>query len=168
MKYASKQALIDRIESEHERFVDLAATIPVARYREEGVWGEGWTVKDLFAHLAEWEQMFLHWYREGAAGRTPSLPAEGYSWKQLPALNREIWKRHRRSSWKRVHEAFERSYLEILALAKGLDEEALLRPGHFAWTGKHPLVTYLGPNTASHYSAATRILKRWLRTRSGE
>jgi hypothetical protein len=165
MKYASKKELLDRIETEHEAFVELAAKIPVKRYREEGVWGEGWTIKDLFAHLTEWEQMFLRWYRQGREGEQPALPAEGYKWNELPRLNRAIWKKHRNASWKRVHEAFERSYGEILSLTTSLSGRELLTPGHFAWTGKHPLTTYLGPNTCSHYRAAAGILKRWLKRR---
>jgi hypothetical protein len=51
------------------------------------------------------------------------------------------------------------------ALARGLPERELLEPGRFAWTGKNPLTTYLGANTASHYRTATKILKRWLRQR---
>lgn len=68
MKYTSKTAFVERMHAEHARFLSLAASIPRARYDEPGVWGEGWTVKDLFAHLTEWEQMLLAWYNAGLAG----------------------------------------------------------------------------------------------------
>ena len=44
-----------------------------------------------------------------------------------------------------------------------ISEEELLTPGNFAWTTKYPLTTYFGANTCSHYSAATKILRRWLK-----
>jgi hypothetical protein len=166
MKYASKKDLIDQIESEHAALLAIVESIPRSRYAEAGVWGEGWTIKDLLAHLTEWEQMFLCWYRDGLADRQPAMPAEGYKWSELPRLNREIWRKHRRTSWKRVREAFDRSYEEILSLGKSLSQRQLLTPGVFPWTKKHPLTTYLGANTCSHYRAAIRILKRWSRRHS--
>ncbi|MBZ0171777.1 MAG: ClbS/DfsB family four-helix bundle protein, partial [Phycisphaerales bacterium] len=40
-------------------------------------------------------------------------------------------------------------------------EAELLEPGRFAWTGRYPLTTYLGANTASHYAAGSKILRRY-------
>ena len=49
MRSTTNKELIERIEKEHLAFVDLATSIPKMRYREEGVWGDGWTIKDLLA-----------------------------------------------------------------------------------------------------------------------
>jgi hypothetical protein len=144
-------------------FLELLAPIPTSRHREAGVWGDGWTIQDLVAHLAEWQMMFLRWYREGRDGGAPTLPAPGYKWNQTPELNRAIWRKRRRGAGARIRQEFEDSYREILELVAGLPPEALLKPGHFPWTGKHPLTTYLAPNTCSHYRFATKILKRWVR-----
>lgn len=163
MRFSSKEALLRSIEDEHERFVAMAATIPTVNYSETGVWGDGWTVKDLFAHLTEWEQMFLRWYRLGVTGEDFERPAPGYKWNQTPALNREIQRRYRDSPWESVRARFDSSYKEILELTRSLSESELLSPGHFGWTGKYPLTTYLAPNTCSHYRTATKILQRWLR-----
>lgn len=107
--------------------------------------------------------MFLRWYREGTGGTHPALPAPGYKWNQTPELNQAIWHKHRQKSTKRVLEEFDASYDEILSLVRALPAKKLLTPGIFAWTGKHPLTTYLAPNTCSHYRVATKILKRWLK-----
>ncbi len=141
----------------------LLSTIPKKRYSEPGVWGDGWSIKDLLAHLTEWEQMFLSWYREGKGGGHPVLPAPGYKWNQTPELNHAIWSKHRKKSLKRVLGDFDASYDEILSVARDLAEKQLLKPGCYAWTGAIPLASYLGPNTCSHYRTACKILKRWLR-----
>jgi len=166
MKFTSKSELIDKIEKEHQILLGLANSIPRPRYREEGVWGDDWTIQDLFAHLTEWEQMFLSWYREGREGGKPALPAPGYKWNQTPELNRAIWRKHRRKSLRKVLGEFDASYDEILSLVRKLSSAELRTPGHFAWTGKHALTTYLAPNTCSHYRTATKILKRWLKTQT--
>jgi hypothetical protein len=163
MRFSSKRELLERIEREHQALVSLVESIPRGRYRERGVWGDGWTVNDLLAHLTEWEQMFLAWYRAGRGGGKPEMPAPGYGWRQTPALNQAIWRKHRRDSADRVRSRFDASYREILSLARRLTEAQLLEPGAYAWTGKVPLSAYLAPNTSSHYRTATKILKRWLR-----
>jgi hypothetical protein len=163
MRYASKRALVDDIEAEHVRLIDLLGTIPASRRREPGVWGDGWTVSDLVAHLAAWHLMFLRWHREGREGRRPALPAPGYTWRETPALNRAIWQQHRRTSYGRALRDFERSYEQLLALASSLPPKALFEPGHIGWSGTAPLATYLSANTASHYRFARKVLTRWLR-----
>jgi hypothetical protein len=163
VRFNSRGEFLESVQAEHEKFLALAGSVPQKRYGEKGVWGDGWTIKDLFAHLTEWEQMFLGWYREGLAGEVPVLPAVGYKWNQTPKLNQAIWRKHKAKSWKKVYAEFERSYQEVLSLAECLTEEQLLTPGHFPWTRKHPLTGYLAPNTCMHYRTASRILKRWLR-----
>lgn len=165
MRYSSKADLIDDIEREHRALVELVDSLPPARLKEPGVWGDDWTVHDLLAHLTEWEQMLLSWHRTGLEGGEPDLPAPGYTWREVPDLNRAIRKKHARTSTKRVREAFDASFEETFELAKSLAEAEILEPGHFTWTKKNALVTYLGANTASHYRTASKIINRWLKRR---
>jgi hypothetical protein len=62
-----------------------------------------------------------------------------------------------------VREDFESGYRRITRLVEGLSPEQVLKAGHFSWTGRNPLATYIGPNTASHYRFAIKVLKRWLK-----
>lgn len=163
MKFQSKTDLLEAIEREHRTFVDLVGSQPQQLCARAAVWGDDWTIKDLCAHLTEWEQMFLGWYRAGREGRKPAVPAEGYKWNETPLLNKAIWQKHRHKSWRVVRRQFDSSYEEILSLAEQLDERELLTPGLYPWTKKLPLMTYLAANTSSHYRTGTRILKRWLR-----
>lgn len=163
MKYQSKQALMDDIRAEHDSLCALLREIPKERWRERGVWGDGWTVCDLVAHLAEWQRMFLAWHEAGLRGTPSPMPAAGYKWGETPRLNRAIWRKHRSRSAAAVRADFDSGYSRILGVVEGLSPAQLLVPGHFEWTGRHGLVTYLGPNTASHYRFAIKALKRWLK-----
>lgn len=164
MRFASKREFVERVVREHEALVALVRSVPESRFREQGVWGDDWTVHDLLAHLTAWEQLCLGWYREGRGGGKPAMPAPGYKWNQTPALNRAIWNEHHAKATACVMSEFEASYREILGLINRLRTEELLTPGHLAWTGKFPLTTYLAPNTCSHYRFATKVLKRWLKS----
>ena len=163
MKFRTKDELLAAIEREHATFVELVESLPAARRTEAGAWGDGWTVKDLLAHLTEWERMLLGWYRQGRDGGSPALPAPGYKWNETPRLNADIQRRYETASWRRVRADFDRSYEEILKLAQELDERELFEPGRHPWTGKLPLMTYVAANTSSHYRTASRILRRFRR-----
>ncbi|MEO1009312.1 MAG: ClbS/DfsB family four-helix bundle protein [Planctomycetota bacterium] len=166
MKYASKADFVDRMHREHTRFLGTAAKIPEHRYDKPGVWGKDWTVKDLFAHLTAWEGLFFGWHEAGLRGQTPAMPADGYKWNQTPQLNEAIWRAHEADPWHEVRNAFDRSFERVCVFVDDLDERDLLEPGRFEWTGKHPMVSYFGANTASHYASATKILQRWIRAQS--
>jgi hypothetical protein len=163
MKYGSKESLLQDIRAEHDALSARLREIPQERWREAGVWGDAWTPADLVAHLAEWQRMFLTWYEDGARGIVPEMPAPGYKWNETPRLNRAIWEKHRLRSVAAVRKDFESGYRRITRLVEGLSPEQVLEAGRFSWTGKHPLATYIGPNTASHYRFAIKVLKRWLR-----
>jgi hypothetical protein len=163
MRYRSKDALAADIRMEHDALSAALREIPARRWREPGVWGEGWTVSDLVAHLAEWQRMFLTWYADGLRGATPAMPAPGYKWSETGKLNRAIREKNRLRSSHSVRADFESGYRRIVQVVDSLPAERLLRAGQFRWTGRNPLTTYLGANTASHYRFAARVIKRWLR-----
>lgn len=168
MRYGSKAELLSDIEREHDALLALLADIPADRYGEAGVWGDDWSVHDLLAHLAEWHTLFLRWHDVGLSGAPAQMPAPGYKWNETPRLNRAIQAKHRLRPLAEVRADFAATYEEILGLARALSEDQLLRPGHFTWTGKNPLVVYLGANTASHYRFAKKVLRRWLKDSEDE
>lgn len=164
MRYRSKEELLQDIAMEYKALQALLQDIPVSRYGEAGVWGDGWSVGDLMAHLAEWQEMFLRWFREGQGGGVPQMPAPGYKWNETPRLNRDIWAKHRDRSFDAVKADCDSSHGRIIRLLEGLSEAELFESRHFGWTGKNSLVTYAGANTASHYRFARKVLKRWLKS----
>jgi len=168
MRYKSKQALLEDIRTQYHLLCALLGEIPKVRWHESGVWGDGWTLSDLVAHLAEWQHLFLGWCEDGLRGATPQMPAPGYKWSETPRLNRAIWEKHRSRSEAAVQADFYSGYRRIVQLVETLSPEQLLESGHCEWTGKNSLTTYIGPNTASHYRFALKAIKRWLKGRGGE
>jgi hypothetical protein len=57
--------------------------------------------------------MMLGWYNTGVRGETPVLPALGYKWNQLAALNQAIYEQHCDQPLSEVLEAFRTSYREL-------------------------------------------------------
>lgn len=139
----------------------------LARFDEEAlvvatVTGD-WTPKDTMAHVAYWEQSFLRWYEVGRRGEKPGRPEYGVMWEGLDDLNQEIVERSRARSLDEVRAEFAASHRAILDAVAAMDEDELFTVGHYAWTGKHPLLTYLRGNTDEHYAEHAAELEAWLR-----
>lgn len=167
MRYRSKDELVEDIIAEHGALLDLLRPLDEHQCGAAGVWGDGWSVCDLLAHLAEWHRMLLTWFAEGERGENPAMPSPGYTWRETPRLNRAIWEKHRGRSLRSVRGDFESTYREVLQWVHDLPEEDLLQAGRWHWAGKNPLVTYVGANTASHYRFAQKVIKRWRRGVAG-
>lgn len=160
MKYSSKGQLLTDLRLQHDRLALILDGISDRDQRKPGLWGDGWSVADLVAHLAAWQRMFLGWHAAGLRGEVPAMPAPGYKWNETPRLNRAMQKKHARRAPGESRSDFESGYRRILALASALSPTCLLTAGRFAWTGRNPLSTYLTANTASHYRFAIRVIER--------
>jgi hypothetical protein len=137
---------------------------------EQMVWPgsmENWSVKDILAHLADWEQRFIGWYQAGKRGETPVTPAPGLHWGQLPILNQQWYEKHMDETLDEVMEQYEASYRQILDLVEDMSEEEIFTPGYYGWTGVKPLLNWINANTASHYNWARRNIRTTVIRRGG-
>ncbi len=135
--------------------------------REQLLWAGayGWSAKDHVAHLAEWERLFFGWYDAGARGEEPPVPAPGYSWATIDALNRQIYDRHRDDQLEHVLADWQGTSRQLIALARSISEADLYTADRYAWTGRGTLASFVyecGPN---HYRWAAVEIKRGLKAR---
>jgi uncharacterized protein (TIGR03083 family) len=159
MQHASnKEDVLTAIHSERKVLEELIAPLSPEQMTAPGALGE-WSVKDVLAHLVEWEQMFLGWYNAGLRGEKPALPAEGYNWRQLNELNHVIYLKHKDRPLAEVLEDFAASYQQILEVVEKLDEEDMFGMGRFAWCGKLALEAYIAGNTSRHYAWACKYMR---------
>ncbi len=151
----NKSQLLLQTQEEAEALRQFLATLTLEQMNRPGTLGE-WSVKDTLAHLYEWQQMFFRWYEAGLRGEKPAVPAEGYKWSQMPALNQAIYERYRDRPLDEIMTAFWESHAKTLELVESLSEETLTTPGLYHWMNKNALIAYVAANTGSHY--------RWART----
>ena len=160
----SKTDLLAAIEKERGALETYLETLSPAEMTIPGIVGE-WSVKDVLAHLIEWEQMVLSWHAAGLRGETPELPAPGFKWNQTPALNQQIFEKHRDRLLEDVIDQFQASHLEILGVIEGLSNEALFTAEQFAWTQKNTLGTYFVSATSSHYLWARKEIRKGMKNK---
>ena len=124
-------------------------------------------VRDVIAHLREWQVMMLRWYEEGMKGAKPVMPAEGYTWKTTPALNAVIWERYQSRCLEDVRSALECSHLRICEIIASHSNEELFSKRLYHWTGTTSLGAYVISATSSHYEWALRLLRRFRQSIDG-
>lgn len=158
----NKALLLQRIDRERRSLEKTLSNLDHAQMTHMGVIGS-WSVKDILAHLAAWEQLFLGWYEAGLQGKTPQLPAPGFSWKQIDRINEQIYEQHRLRDLAEILEWFANSYRQIRMVIQDIPEEDLFEPGRYTWQGKLSLIQYVLANTANHYRWANSKIRLWLK-----
>jgi hypothetical protein len=160
-KQVSKSQLLKDIQAEHSRLERCISALEPEQMIQPGIVGD-WSVKDVLAHLAAWEQLFLEWYRTGLQNNDSATPPVGMSRKAMDALNREIYQNNCQRDLDNILSAFHSSYLETLTTIDAIPEEAIFSPGRFSWTGRFTLADYIAGNTCNHYAWARAQIRKHL------
>ena len=161
----NRTELLDAAEAEFHSLLDTVALVPEDLRAAPGACDD-WSVKDLLAHLDAWHEMFLSWDAIGLAGGTPSMPTLDYTWAQIPALNQEIYERHRDDPWDQVVSRFTRSYQRVDEVIASYNNEDLFTKKRYPWTGSTSVGAYATSASSSHYVWAHKLIRKWLKSQS--
>jgi hypothetical protein len=163
-KRLRRHELLSELRRERRALDDTLALLPVRHMTRAGVTRGGWSVKDVLAHLIEWQRMNLDWYAAGLRGEKPAMPAPGYTLRELPRLNQMIYRKHHRRSLQAVLRDYRSYHERVVALVEALSDEDLVTVGRFSWTGPSwTLSDYLRASTVAHYLWARTRIRRWWR-----
>lgn len=116
-----------------------------------------WTIKDMMAHVAAWEQEFLGWYRAGLRGEVSALPDAD----NIDPINQQLYERDHALPLDEVRRRFAASYREMLGALDAMSEDDLFAGGRFAWTRDEPLAVYFRANADDHYTEHAIQLETW-------
>lgn len=161
----NKKQLLEDIETEGKALEQLLASLSAAQMTQPGIVGE-WSVKDVLAHLLEWQCMVLKWHAAGVQGKVIPIPAEGLNWAQIPQLNQRIYETYRDTSLADIQKQFKASHKKTLSTIQSLSDEELFTRGHYAWTRNNTLGTYFVSCTSSHYNWARTNIKKGLKAKA--
>jgi hypothetical protein len=163
-KRLPKTELLSEVARERRALDDLLAGLSPHQMTTEGVTRGGWSVKDILAHLVEWQRMNLDWYAAGLRGEKPPIPAPGYTLRDLPRFNAMIYRKHHRRSLRAVVADYRSHHDQVVGLIRRLPDSDLVTLGRFSWTGPSwTLSDYLRASTAAHYLWARTRIRRWQR-----
>jgi hypothetical protein len=163
-KRLRKSDLLGEVRRERGLLDETLAQVPRRAMTRAGVTRGGWSVKDVLAHLVEWQRMNLDWYAAGLRGEKPAMPAPGFTLRDLPRLNAMIYRKHHRRALQAVLADYRAYHERVVALIEALPDADLVTLNRFSWTGPSwTLSDYLRASTAAHYLWARTRVRRWWR-----
>lgn len=158
----TKEELLHLSQANYKKLNDLIESIsdPNKEFHE-GTMNRN--IRDVLAHLHHWHLMMLNWYEVGMKGEKPEMPAKGYSWKDTPELNKEIWKKYQKVDFNEAKSLLNNSYQDIQKIIEKHTNEELFEKKKYKWTGTTSLGSYLISATSSHYDWAIKLIKKTLK-----
>ena len=118
-------------------------------------------LRDVLAHLYEWHMMVHTWYTVGTIkGLMPQVPGVGYTWRTIPDLNREIWKKYQNVPLDDIKGKFNNSHAMVVKLIEAHSNEELFSKDVYKWTKSSTLGAYFVSSTSSHYEWAMKKIKK--------
>ena len=158
-----KATLLNTIQEEYARFEELVAPLSEGQLCTT-IFEEEWSIKDIIAHAAVWEQICSRWLGEFVRGQTPQ-PAERLDHESNDRIYRENKDRTLAEVWTLFHSAHQQFLQQIDMLTQAFSEEDLNAPHRFAWTEAWPgssLIAVIADNSYEHYSDHAQHIRHWL------
>jgi hypothetical protein len=125
----------------------------------------GWSVKDILAHIVDWERRMVTWIEESLEGDGPDLSPD-WTTDALDQMNEQIYQANKDRPLGEVISDFEQSYQQSLRAVERLTDQDLLDANRFAWREGHPMWILIQENTSAHYREHHEMIERWLKDRS--
>ena len=157
----SKREILDAIQGERAALEAAIDPLTETQMIQPGV-EHDWSIKDILAHITDWENRMITWIEESLLGEVPQRPAPGMTWDDLDLLNQQTYLANKDRPLDEVLTEFRSSYQQALETVRALSEDDLINPPRFAWREGDPLWHMVGANTWWHYKEHRQSIAAWL------
>jgi hypothetical protein len=148
LPHMNKEIFLAEIRATHEPLATVVANLADEAWAEPLPDMDGWTRKDVLAHVGWWSD---HSVRVVTALRAGEVPYERDADFDIHAQNRSILEEFRDQDPGEVR-AFEAAAFErLLAAVAAASDEDLFTADRFAWLGDESLATAVEWDTTKHY-----------------
>lgn len=157
----NKLEILKRLQTERKRLEQNLAALSPEDMLLPGVVG-GWTVKDVLAHLADWQARMPVWLGAARRGEPDESPAPGLTWRQVDILNQRIYETHRDQPLDEVLTYFRATHQQFITMVESMPEDEIMTPGRYPFTGKNAVYNWLGGYAAHDIWGKTQI-RKWMK-----
>jgi uncharacterized protein (TIGR03083 family) len=150
----SKAELIERVRSARAALDRTVERLSEAQMTAPGP--DGWSIKDILAHIAAWEQILLVFHIGGKPFQEAArLAAVDYQTDSIDSINEALHRRDKARSLPETLDASRSSYGQVLAALEGMSEADLFKP--YTPAGRESadgglLINWIAGDTYEHYS----------------
>ena len=150
-----RDELIRTVRDAHRRMAGAIERITDERLLEPVM--EGWTGKDVVAHMAWWHDHSAQVIDGLRAGREPYDGDDAAN--TTDALNERTRREHVNDPPELVRRAFDDSFARLLAALEPLTDEELFTDDHWRWLGGEALAEMILWDSSRHYDAHRESLE---------
>ncbi len=141
----TRAELLDRMRAGRDRLETWLGRFSDAQMITTDL-GNGWTIKDLIAHLGFWEETAADIYHRLLRGEQPES-----GW-DVDAVNAKVYAAHRDESLAEVRQWERAAYQALVELVENAPEDDLFNPQRFPWTQGAPLADWIEGNSSGHFA----------------
>lgn len=109
----------------------------------------GWSIRDVIAHIGFWERRMVVLYDILGAGQTPQ---DAIGEESLDQLNARVYEENHLLPVGIVQINEAEAYRALLGIAETAPEIDLFDPHRFPWTEGEPFYRWIATNTYEHYA----------------
>ncbi len=161
----TKTDWLQRLRAEKERWEALLQPLSETEIVAPDL-PDGWSIKDVMAHLMAWQQRTnarLEAALRGGEPKYPDWPAnlDPEAPGQPDELNAWIFNAYHDQPWPRIYHMWRDGFQKVIAQSELIPEADLLAPGRYPWLADYPLAAVL-EGTYGHHQEHFDTLKNWL------
>lgn len=162
----TKDELIEFSQLEEKRLFEQIDTISRKLELEDNYLFDNRKPKDIVAHLLAWHGLMENWYVQGMKGEHVEIPAKGYTFKDAPRLNEDLFQEYKDIPLQEILEKFKASSKRMIKFINNHTDEELFEKKKYKWTGTTSMGSYFASATSSHYVWANDLLKKFIKNNS--
>lgn len=161
-----REEILEKLREEFTRWKELLSNLSEEEITTSRL-PNGWSIKDLMAHLMAWQQVTTARLEAAQLNESPVLPewlagASPESEDELHQFNARIFETHRERSWSQVHQEWRVGFLKVLKLGEEIPEDDLVSAGRYPWLNGYPLITVLQGTYEHHHVDHLGALLTWI------
>lgn len=149
----TKDELLKAIRRDRTALDEVVARVPDDRLTAR-VLDQGWSVKDVLAHVSAWERLCARWLEAAARSETPERPEV----RDVDGTNARFYEEACRLALADVIAGSRRSHEAIVRAVEALPDAELTDERRFGW----PAWQLASANSDEHYREHAQQIERWL------
>lgn len=154
-----KANIIQRLNTERRRLEKNLVGLSPAEMILPGVVKQ-WSVKDVLAHLYDWEARFPVWLEAARRGEEAGCPDPDFTWRQSDQLNQRIYLAHRDQPLEAVMQAFHETHRQFMQVVESISDAEMFTPSYYPFTESASILDWLHGFAAHDLWGKTKI-RRW-------
>ncbi len=164
----NRTTLLDNMQRGYVALEAVLTPLNEDQVTTAGVNGD-WSIKDILAHIATWQQILLERLQAANRGEEPALPPDlDVTEEEIDRLNAQFYEENKARPLAGVLTDFRTSYQHIAKIVQAISDEELTDPHRFAWMGGEPLWRLIPGDTYAHYPEHIESIQEWLtKTKKG-